>query len=67
VGECVTLTWATEGVREVYYQERGVVGNGSVQECPRPAVTPPVDIPYTLRVVLVNGESTTRTVTVRVN
>ncbi len=65
LGECVTLSWATEGVREVYYQEQGVVGYGSRQECP--SVYPPADVSYTLRVVLVNGESTTRTVTVRVN
>lgn len=65
LGECVTLTWATEGVREVYYQNRGVVGNGSQQECP--SVYPPADVTYTLNVVLQNGESTTRTVTVRVN
>ncbi|MBN1563102.1 MAG: PD40 domain-containing protein [Anaerolineae bacterium] len=48
-GECVTLYWHVEYIKEVYYQGEGVVGQGSRQECPTETTT------YTLRVVKLDG------------
>jgi len=38
-GECTTLHWRTEDVREVYYQGEGVVGNEDRRECPTQTTT----------------------------
>jgi hypothetical protein len=58
--ECATIYWETEGIREVYYQGRGVTGYGSVVECPTVTTT------YTLRVILVDGSTTNQYVTITV-
>ena len=60
-GECVTLSWHVEGIREVYYQGLPTVGQSSVQECPGSTTT------YNLRVVLVDGTVDNRYITVTVN
>jgi polar amino acid transport system substrate-binding protein len=51
-GECVTFSWNVQNVKEVYFyaegerwQDHGVAGQGSQQECP------PVNTTYYLRVV----------------
>jgi hypothetical protein len=60
-GQCVTLTWSVSNIREVYYQERGVTGTGSQEECPTTTTT------YTLRVVRTDGVNETRQITIYVN
>jgi hypothetical protein len=60
-GECATLQWDVEGIKEVYYQGVGVVGHSSQQECPLETTT------YTLQVVLLDGTTTGRFVTIQVN
>lgn len=60
-GECVTLSWQVEGIREVYYQGQPAVGQSSRQECPGSTTT------YTLRVILVSGVEDNRYITVTVN
>jgi len=65
-GECVTLQWAVEGIREVYYLGsgslyEGVTGSGSRSECPTTTTT------YTLRVIKIDGTTTDRSVTITVN
>ncbi|MBN1964903.1 MAG: hypothetical protein JW910_09665 [Anaerolineae bacterium] len=60
-GNCTMVRWDVEGVREVYYQGQGVAGHGSRQECPSATTT------YTLHVVLVDGSSSDRTVTINVS
>jgi uncharacterized protein YgiM (DUF1202 family) len=60
-GECVTITWAVEGIKEVYYQGGGTVGHHSVQECPASTTT------YHLRVVKVDNTEDNRYITVTVN
>jgi hypothetical protein len=59
-GECTTLRWDVENVREVYLDGGGVTGHGTREVCP------PADTTYTLRVVLTNGSSTEQTVTITV-
>jgi len=49
-GECTTLHWRTENVREVYYQGQAVVGNEDRRECPTQTTT------YALRVVTGHGD-----------
>lgn len=61
--DCATLFWNTEGIQEVYYQGEGVVGNGSRQECPYTIGT----FTYELRVVLTNGQTEYRYVTIDVS
>ncbi|HMR64254.1 MAG TPA: FHA domain-containing protein [Anaerolineae bacterium] len=48
-GECVRVSWAVTGVREVYYQGEGVAGIGDRQECPAETTT------YRLRIVAQDG------------
>jgi hypothetical protein len=60
VEECVTLSWAVENVQAVYYQGRGVSGQGSSQECP------PYDTTYRLMVVTQSGEQIERTIPITV-
>ena len=59
-GQCVTVAWSTANIQAVYYQNAGVTGTDSRQECPTTTTT------YTLRVVLPGGSETNRTVTVNV-
>lgn len=60
-GQCVTLSWAVEGVREVYYQGAGVTGSGARIECPAATTT------YTLTVVLTDGQTQQRQVVITVS
>jgi hypothetical protein len=59
--ECATLFWSVSGIKEVYYQGRGVTGQGSSVECPMQTTT------YTLTVVLLDGSTTTQTVTIGID
>ncbi len=59
-GECTTLRWDVENVREVYIGGIGVPGHGSQQICPEETTT------YTMRVVLLDGGEEFRTVSVSV-
>jgi hypothetical protein len=58
--DCATNYWETEGIREVYYQNRGVTGYGSVVECPTVTTT------YTLMVIMVDGSTTNQYITITV-
>lgn len=44
-GECVNVKWNVTGVKEIYYQDEGVTGNGDIIECPKDTKT------YRLRIV----------------
>lgn len=57
-GECVTIRWDVEGIKEVYYQGNGVTGHESRQECPAATTT------YTLRVIRVNNSEVVQQITV---
>lgn len=59
-GECTSLHWDVENVRAVYYQSQGVTGHDSRKECPQATTS------YTLRVILKDGSSTERVVTIMV-
>jgi SH3-like domain-containing protein len=59
-GDCVTITWATEHIQEVYYNGEGVVGDASREECPAATTT------YTLDVLLQDDTWEQRTLTVTV-
>lgn len=59
-GQCTTLRWDVQNVREVYLDNRGVAGQGSQQVCPSSTTG------YTLRVVRQDGGQETRQVTVAV-
>jgi hypothetical protein len=59
-GECTTLRWDVQNVREVYLDNQGVAGQGSQQVCPGSTTT------YTLRVVRTDGGQETRQLTVNV-
>jgi pSer/pThr/pTyr-binding forkhead associated (FHA) protein/uncharacterized protein YraI len=48
-GECVRVRWNVTGVKEIYYQDDGVTGNGDLIECPKDDET------YRLRVVKKDG------------
>jgi hypothetical protein len=58
--ECTTLRWDVENVREVYLDDDGVAGHGTRGVCP-PATTT-----YTLHVILTDGSSTDRELTITV-
>lgn len=60
-GQCVTLSWHVEGIREVYFQGGPTTGQGSTQVCPTTSTT------YNLRVILVSGVEDNRYITVTVN
>lgn len=60
-GECVTIWWEVEGIREVYYQSTGVTGAESRIECPLSTTT------YTLTVIRRDGSTVNQTVTITVN
>ncbi len=66
-GECVTFSWNTQNVKEVYFfadgerwQDHGVAGNASQQECP------PVKTTYNLRVVKRDNTVDNRQITIYV-
>ncbi|MBN1487121.1 MAG: hypothetical protein JW981_05720 [Anaerolineae bacterium] len=44
VGECTTLTWKVENVRAVYFQGKGVPGEGHEKVCPTKTTTYKLDI-----------------------
>jgi hypothetical protein len=58
VGQCTTLRWDVEHVREVYLDGEGVAGHASRQVCPSDTRT------YVLHVVLSDGAATEREVTI---
>lgn len=60
-GECVTLSWRVQGIKEVYFQGQGVVGEQSVERCPEETTT------YHLRVVLMDDTEDNRYITITVN
>jgi polar amino acid transport system substrate-binding protein len=66
-GECVLFTWSVQNVKEVYFyaegeawQDHGVAGQGSSQECP------PVTTTYYLRVVYPDNTVDVREITIYV-
>lgn len=66
-GDCVTFRWDVQNVREVYFyadgqnwQDRGVAGQASRQECPSQSTT------YNLRVVKNDGSVETRQIRIDV-
>lgn len=59
--ECVSIGWDVENIREVYYQNVGVTGHDTRVECPTTTTS------YTLFVVLLDGTSTSRTITITVS
>ena len=60
-GQCVTIAWDVEGIKEVYYQGVGVTGHESRQECPQATTT------YRLRVIRLDNVEDNRYITVTVN
>ncbi len=60
-GQCVTIAWDVEGIKEVYYQGVGVTGHESRQECPQATTT------YHLRVIRLDNVEDNRYITVTVN
>ena len=59
VGDCVTVEWRVEGVREVYFAGEPAIGAGVKQVCLTETETPP------LRVVLPDGTSGEYTLPIR--
>jgi polar amino acid transport system substrate-binding protein len=59
-GECTTLRWDVQGVQAVFYQDQGVPGVSSSEECPGS------DRTYRLRVIRLDGGEDRREVFVRV-
>jgi len=59
-GECVTIKWSVENIRAVYYNGDGKTGSGEEKECPTSTTT------YTLKVELLDGSTTERTITIKV-
>ncbi len=59
-GQCATVRWDVDNVQAVYYQNQGVSGHDQRQECPTSTTT------YTLRVVLNDGSTVERQVTINV-
>ncbi len=59
-GQCSTLRWDVEGVREIYFEGVGVTGHEQRQQCPTQTTT------YTLRVVFADGSTQNYTATVTV-
>jgi hypothetical protein len=59
-GQCANISWKVEYIREVYFENEGVTGEGTRQVCPGTTTT------YTLRVILTDGSTQTRTVTITV-
>jgi hypothetical protein len=59
-GQCTKLHWDVQNVREVYLDGQGVVGQGEREVCPTATTT------YELRVILKNGSTERRTITLTV-
>jgi hypothetical protein len=59
--KCATIYWDVEGIKEVYFQNDGVTGHGSEVVCPT------VETTYQLRVILVDGSTTYRYLTITVD
>ncbi|MBI5033790.1 MAG: fibronectin type III domain-containing protein [Chloroflexi bacterium] len=59
-GQCSTLRWDVDNVREVYFEGAGVAGHADQQQCPSQNTT------YTLTVILIDGSVRTSTATVAV-
>ncbi len=57
-GECAIVGWDVEGIREVYFQDRGVTGHDSREVCPDATRT------FHLRVVLLDGSVVDRYLTI---
>jgi hypothetical protein len=57
-GRCTVIHWETDNIREVYFEGRGVAGNGSAEVCVSD------DTGYTLRVVLRDGSESKHNVKV---
>jgi len=59
-GECTNLRWEVSNIRAVYLNGEGVVGSGSKKVCPTASTT------YVLRVELLSGGTTERSVDIKV-
>lgn len=60
-GTCISFFWNVSGIREVYFDNQPTVGQSSAERCPTSTTS------YTLRVVLLDGGVTERTITVSIN
>lgn len=58
IGECVNLHWRVQGIKAVYFNGEGVVGEGTRQVCPTSDTT------YNLRVVRVDDVVDNRYITI---
>jgi hypothetical protein len=59
--ECANIYWDVEGIQAVYYQGKGVVGHSYSTECPLRTTR------YELMVVLLDGTTTYRYVTITIS
>ncbi len=59
-GECVTIHWDLEGIKEVYFEGTGVTGHSSSIVCPGTTST------YTLRIVRLDGSDLYQQLTIAV-
>ena len=59
-GECVTIRWDLEGIKEVYFEGNGVTGHSSTVVCPSATTT------YTLRIVRLEGSDLYQQLTIAV-
>lgn len=60
-GDCTNIHWRVEGIKEVYYQGEGVVGEGTREVCPV------VNTTYHLRVIRMDDVVDNRYITITVN
>jgi hypothetical protein len=60
-GQCTTIHWDVEGIKQVYYQDKGVTGHESRKECIR------VETTFTLKVITLDNQTITKTVTIKVD
>ncbi len=59
-GDCTTIHWRVEGIKAVYFQGEGVVGQGDREVCPTSTTT------YNLRVILQDDTEDNRYITIAV-
>lgn len=59
-GQCVTIRWDVEGIKEVYYNNVGVTGHENRQECPAVTTT------YSLRVIRTDNSEVVQQITITV-
>ena len=59
-GQCATVGWAVEGIKQVYYENAGVTGHETRMECPYQTTT------YHLDVITLDGQTLHYTVTIQV-